>query len=34
MLTYTEGTRIIVRDGADILWIDPWGKDGVRVRVT
>ena len=34
MLTYTEGTRIIVRDGADILWIDPWGKDGVRVRMT
>ena len=30
----TTRNRLIIRDGASQLWIDPWGTDGVRVRMT
>ena len=29
-----EGKRLILRQGASQLWIDAWGRDSVRVRMT
>ncbi|MBQ8160185.1 MAG: family 31 glucosidase [Clostridia bacterium] len=29
-----EGKRLIITSGASTLWIDPWGRDSVRVRMT
>jgi len=29
-----EKNRLIIREGVSQLWIDPWGVDGVRIRMT
>ncbi|MBR1638086.1 MAG: family 31 glucosidase [Treponema sp.] len=29
-----EKNRLIIKDGFGTLWIEPWGKDSVRVRMT
>ena len=29
-----EGTRIIIHSGITQLWIDPWGRDSFRIRMT
>lgn len=29
-----ENNRLIIEDGFGTLWIEPWGKDAVRVRMT
>ncbi|MGN0753068.1 MAG: TIM-barrel domain-containing protein [Aristaeellaceae bacterium] len=29
-----ENTRLILHSGATQLWIDPWGEDSVRIRMT
>lgn len=34
MPIHVEGKRIVIRRGINCLWIDPWGKDGARVRMT
>lgn len=31
---YQEGNRLIRRQGAEILWIEPWGDNALRVRAT
>lgn len=29
-----QGTRLVGRMGSETLWLDPWGENGIRVRVT
>ncbi len=29
-----EGTRIVIGAGMNQMWIEPWGPDGIRVRMT
>lgn len=29
-----EGNRLIGRSGAETLWIEPWGENSLRVRMT
>ena len=29
-----QGNRLVIRDGVTTLWIDPWGADSARVRMT
>lgn len=29
-----QENRLIYRDESQILWVEPWGKDGIRVRAT
>ena len=29
-----EGTRMIIHSGITQLWIDPWGRDSFRIRMT
>ena len=29
-----ESNKLIIKDGFGTLWIEPWGKDSVRVRMT
>ena len=29
-----ENNRLIIKDGFGTVWIEPWGKDSVRVRMT
>ena len=29
-----ENNRLIINDGFGTVWIEPWGKDSVRVRMT
>jgi alpha-D-xyloside xylohydrolase len=30
----TEGKRLIIRDGVSQVWIEPWGENSLRVRMT
>ena len=34
MNVYTEGNRVIIANGRQTLWLDPWGKNSFRVRMT
>lgn len=34
MIVSQEGTRLVLRDGRSICWIDPWGCDSLRVRMS
>ncbi len=34
MRIYQEGNRLIIASGITQLWIDPWGPDSVRIRMT
>ena len=34
MRVYTEGNRLIIAEGKSTLWLDPWGKNSFRVRMT
>lgn len=29
-----EGNRLIIAEGVSQVWIDPWGENSVRVRMT
>ncbi len=29
-----EGNRLVMKRGRETVWIDPWGQDGFRIRVT
>ena len=29
-----ESNRLIIKDGFGTVWIEPWGKNSVRVRMT
>ena len=29
-----ENNRLIIKDGFGTLWIEPWGKNSVRIRMT
>ncbi|KAJ5808243.1 Glycosyl hydrolase [Penicillium riverlandense] len=33
-MLYSDGERLIFRYDAEILWIEPWGRDAFRVRAT
>lgn len=34
MRIYQEGKRLIIADGVKQVWIDPWGENSLRVRMT
>lgn len=34
MNVYAEGNRVIIANGRQTLWLDPWGKNSFRVRMT
>ena len=34
MTVTQEGNRIVISNGASYVWIDPWGKNSVRVRMS
>ena len=29
-----EGNRLIIADGVSQVWIDPWGENSARIRMT
>ena len=29
-----QGSRVIIHSGITQLWIDPWGRDSFRIRMT
>jgi len=33
-ISVESGNKLVVRDNASILWVEPWGKNGLRVRMT
>jgi alpha-D-xyloside xylohydrolase len=33
-MLYAEGKKLIFRFDDQLLWIEPWGKDALRVRAT
>ena len=34
MHIYQEGSRIIIAEGKSSVWVEPWGRNSVRVRMT
>ena len=34
MRIYQEGNKIIIAEGKSQVWVEPWGRNSVRVRMT
>ncbi|MBQ9948993.1 MAG: family 31 glucosidase, partial [Oscillospiraceae bacterium] len=34
MAVYTEGHKLIIKNGNSQVWIEPWGENSLRVRMT
>ena len=34
MAVYTENNRLVIKNGNSQVWIEPWGEDSLRVRMT
>ena len=34
MMVSVEQNRIVIIEGKKTLWLEPWGKDAFRVRMT
>lgn len=34
MRLYEEGSRLVIAEGTSQVWIEPWGRDSLRIRMT
>ena len=34
MRVYEENNRLVIADGTSTLWLEPWGENSFRVRMT
>ena len=34
MHMYQEGNKIVIAEGKSAVWVEPWGRNSIRVRMT